>query len=470
VPTDLEVMGPSKAPAVRIAASLAIFLIAAAVRVAFLLSLSGTQGLTTPDTPAYEDLAFHIQRGERYQTSRPGGPGGFPADLQRPPGYPFFLAMIERTGEVDRYRVAVVQIVMTAFLATGLAWLAIGLWGFESGVFAGLFYALDWTAIVHAAPVMADTLYTVVLTTALAAFIGHLRSGALRWAFVAGALMGMACLVKPAAQIVLPAFFFAWLLSRRRSLLGGLLFATALLLCLTPWLWRNFRTHGVFKISDVSPVAARFYLAEGIVGGSGNDPERIGERVNELDALWSARVLSPVEREKLMMKEASVLVSQHCGQVLKQAVVGFVRTAVGTSRQTVVVMRGRGDLPDLLRHTVLPLCQVLCYWILAGMSSVMLLRQREYALATLLTGVLFLVIVPAASPIGYSRYRVPASPTLCLLAGASLRGLRARAGDESGTPMAPRESRVVVRQSAVASVCPSLSALALLVAASECCC
>src|ERR1700720_1645349 len=65
---------------------LAVFLVGLGVRVLY-LNAARSGPLGNPDSPAYEDLAGALKDHGPYSTQYSGGPGGFPADLQRTPGY-----------------------------------------------------------------------------------------------------------------------------------------------------------------------------------------------------------------------------------------------------------------------------------------------------------------------------------------------------------------------------------------------
>src|SRR4029077_11703519 len=74
----------------------------------FVATRSGPLG--NLDSKEYEDLATKFTERHAYV----GGVGiaGFPSDLQRPPGYPFFLALVRSVFGSGRARVAVVQCVL----------------------------------------------------------------------------------------------------------------------------------------------------------------------------------------------------------------------------------------------------------------------------------------------------------------------------------------------------------------------
>src|SRR5262245_8048503 len=98
-----------------------VFALATGTRLAFLyFAASGTFG--NPDTAGYQGLANSLLSNWTYATEAPAGaPGGFPADLQRPPGYPFFLYLINPSSGVNQWWVAFVQSMLGGLFAALLA-------------------------------------------------------------------------------------------------------------------------------------------------------------------------------------------------------------------------------------------------------------------------------------------------------------------------------------------------------------
>jgi 4-amino-4-deoxy-L-arabinose transferase-like glycosyltransferase len=137
---------------------------------------------------------------------------GFAPILKRPPLYPLFVAFsIVLTGE-DPHGLAFLQhllglgtIVLTYWLAravfSGPGGLAAGR---LAGLVAGLLVALNGTLIVYERYVMAETLFTALLTgSALALVLGAQRSS---WRLYAlgGLLLALASFNRAAAQLLLP--------------------------------------------------------------------------------------------------------------------------------------------------------------------------------------------------------------------------------------------------------------------------
>jgi hypothetical protein len=77
---------------------------------------------------------------------------------------------------------------------------------------------------------------------------------------------------------------------------------------------------------------------------------------------------------------------------------------------------------------VLPTAQVLGMWLFAAFA--VLHRRREGGipknLKILISGTILALLVAASGPVGYSQYRVPLAPLLCILTACGLVQARQR--------------------------------------------
>lgn len=402
---------------------LVIFVLALGVRLAY-LNVAASGRLGDDDSPAYEALAEALKTG-RYTSdaanAKPGTPGGFPADLQRPPGYPVLLVLQNPVSGVSRFQTALVQSALGALFAAFLA-LAVGrLINAPVGLLSGLFYAFDWITIVHTPRVQADMMFAVFLTAAVLAYGFYLYRRRLGWTLVAGLLMGAAALIKPAAQVAVIAFIVASLFQPTRRWVG-LLFLAGYVACVAPWMARNLQTHGLFTMSEAGTVVLRFYTAQAAQDDRYEQNEVMTLKVEEMRTEWDQKSLSPPERKRLMREEAASLLENKgtWPRVLKAAAKGLARTAIGPGRESTSAAIGGVEegAGATLRYTVLPLVQVLLLWAFAAIGAFVGVWKKLLPLpaAILFLGVLLFIWATNASPVGYSRYRVHFVPLLCLWA------------------------------------------------------
>jgi 4-amino-4-deoxy-L-arabinose transferase-like glycosyltransferase len=171
----------------------------------------------------------------------------------RAPGYPLFLAMLDAGRPMPASSPARVKIAQSA-VGAAIVWL-IGLLAFSAAgpasgvgaaVVAALYPPLVWTP----SYVLSETLFSAVaLASALVLQLAVNRAEAARssreggaLALLAGGLIGLAALIRPAMLLFLP-LALAWLLIRKRSVLAIALIAAAAAV-IAPWTLRNIRAHG----------------------------------------------------------------------------------------------------------------------------------------------------------------------------------------------------------------------------------
>ena len=410
---------------------LLLFLLALGLRLGY-AALVWSGPLGNADSPAYEDLAVKIISSKTYQTNESGGPGGFPPDLQRPPGYPAYLAGVNYLGgsslSNSRHRTSLVQCVMGAAFALVLAILVAALSSPTIGAISAGFFAADWVTIVYTPLAISETLYCVVLGVAILVYGLALSKQRGSLALFAGLLLGCAALVKPAAQVLLLALLIGWIFWRPRRW-TGLLFLVTYMACVLPWMTRNEHKYGVFTLSTVGIADLYFYIGEGALHTyplSDVAGAQVTADVNQLDLEWRARPLSAGERSRQMMHEALAVIVSHWPTVLKEASIGLLRTSLGTASVTAAgSMKPHPGHAAKLLLNALPLVQICAIWLLAIYGSVVS-GGLGRNLRVLLVASVLCVLLPAAAPLGQSRFRVPAMPMLCVLAAAGAAGVLTR--------------------------------------------
>lgn len=414
-------------------AYLAVFLLALGLRLGY-EAFVWNGPLGNADSAAYEDLAVKIARLQPYQTEHSAGPGGFPSDMQRTPGYPAFLAVIDfpygaETG-MSKHRISVVQCILGAAFASWLAWLTTTLTNRWIGLLAGCFYATDWVSIVHTPMVLSETAYAVVLGTAVLTYALALSRHRNSLYLIAGLLLGCAALVKPAAQVVILAFLIGWLFQRPKRL-SGLLFLVTYLACVLPWMVRNETKYGVFTLSEIGTVTLYFYNAQGSLHYyplSDLKGNQLNDDVNVLDRSWRTQSLSPHERSRIMRQRAITLIAHNWRAVFWQSAIGGARTSLGTASVTAAdSMNAPPGRVSRVLLNVLPLIQICLIWAIA-IYACFAAGFLRLEIRVLLVASVLCILLPGAAPLAHSRFRVPAVPALCVLAAAGVAELGTRHG------------------------------------------
>jgi 4-amino-4-deoxy-L-arabinose transferase-like glycosyltransferase len=384
----------------------------------FLLIRHG--GLAYSDSTSYSALASRLANGSSYSI-RPIEEL-FPWDLLRPPGYPAFLVIANGGSRISYERTAVLQVVLGALSVGALTYL-VGRWlGLAVGILSGLLLALDWTTVLYTPLILADYPLSLAYGGAVACFALFLHRKRILWAVAAGLLLGVAALVKPAAEFGLLAVLLAVLVSPRANWRGGLAVLLSFLVVTVPWAVRNENAHGVFGLSTISSVNSYDFTAQVALRGSllwtpGEALQISNAALSRLSRLH----LAPPALKSRMDSDAIRIIAHHLPKALVQAALGAFRTSFGTGRDTLAESTRDGHIPSLI-GTLLPLAQIVGMWLLAIIGAVGMWRRRygSRSVTVFLVAALLFIILPSASPVANARFRIPATPMLSVLAAVGV--------------------------------------------------
>lgn len=213
-------------------------------------------GYLTNDSPTYLEPARQALR------------GNFAAigSLERPPGYPAFLAILGASPAPVLLVQALLGAVtvgvgaLLAYLFTGHARLSAG---------AALVLAVSPTGIGLTGLIMADLLLGAVFAGAFLLLVASVRYRRPAWLYAAGLLFGLGAMVKPILFVWAPCgLLVAWLAGGGRTRFVPVrslaLFVGLEVLPGALWAARNYARDGVLTVSSVGPRTARLYLASKI--------------------------------------------------------------------------------------------------------------------------------------------------------------------------------------------------------------
>jgi 4-amino-4-deoxy-L-arabinose transferase-like glycosyltransferase len=222
-------------PRVRRAAWVAVIALALATRAGIALAMP--REILWRDGREFEGVALSLLAGEGYGTQ-----------TLRPPGYPTFIAAVYALAGSSLVALRLVEALLATAAVALAGWAGARWFGSLAGWTAALLMALHPILAMLPATQFSESLLALVLVCAFAATCeAWRRGGAARWA-AAGALFGLAALVRPNAVLVLPGLAVGLLLALRRDrrpwLVPGAAAATALLLVIAPWIVRCHRVHG----------------------------------------------------------------------------------------------------------------------------------------------------------------------------------------------------------------------------------
>jgi 4-amino-4-deoxy-L-arabinose transferase-like glycosyltransferase len=210
--------------------------------------------------------------------------GQFELGLRRTPGYPFFVAFALAVFGDDLRGVTLAQHLLGAGTAALTYVLGRLTFGRLAGVAAGLLVAFSAPLLVYEHYVLTEALFTFALTATLVVLTAAWHRQTARLWLVSGLLIGLAALVRPVGQAVLPLALLAAILPGRRRLAErplplrhGAVAVTLVLigfaLPIVPWTIRNQLTHNLSTPSTFGRtlIARTAYYDRGFVF---YDPQR----------------------------------------------------------------------------------------------------------------------------------------------------------------------------------------------------
>ena len=187
---------------------LLVALVALAVRLAFALRVAP---FIAKDSQSYFLPAWDLVHN-----------GEFQLGLRRTPGYPVFLGGVLVLLGYDLRGVVLAQHLIGAATAALTYLLGRLTFGRPAGLGAGLLVALSAPLLVYEHYLLTEALFGFVLTTALVALVAAWRDPTARRWLLGGLLVGLASLVRPVGQVLLPLALLAALASSLARVGGGL--------------------------------------------------------------------------------------------------------------------------------------------------------------------------------------------------------------------------------------------------------
>jgi 4-amino-4-deoxy-L-arabinose transferase-like glycosyltransferase len=210
-----------------------IFLLALAIRIVFILTLK--DGFYFADEFTYTTTASYIVEH-----------GKFPADFDRAPLYPLFVAIVYGTIGDELLHMRIVQSVLGGIIAVVIALIGRRIGGYAVGAVAGVLWAIYPMGAFISGTVYPAALLTLLMAAGVLCLLT--KPDAARYTArvgLAGLLFGAATLTKPIAfaTIVLVTF---WIVIHKRP--GRILLVSVFLLsaftALLPWTVYNASLHG----------------------------------------------------------------------------------------------------------------------------------------------------------------------------------------------------------------------------------
>lgn len=363
-----------------------------------------------PDSELYLKYATTIDEGTRFEV------GGDRA--RRTPGYPLFIVIGWRLfGHSDRG-----VLFLQALVSTGTAFAvyrisrhgeSLGLAGGTAG-FALTFAVFDPYAIVLSGMILSETTAALLLTLTGWCGLSSCTSGG-RWSSrFMGVFGALAILVRPSA-LVLFVLGSAWLwwftVDRLRARGSAIRCLTWFAIVMAPWWARNFADQGTF-------VATTLNVGESLYDGVG--PQATGGSDMAFTRAMEVAGIGEIERDRHWLRMAWQQLRAQPSRVARLIPVKLGRyfspwPNEANFRQTWLVLA-----------TTLGTVPVWCLALVGAWR----IRSRLSLLCLLLGPLLYFAMLHAVF-VSSVRYRVPAMPFVCVLAGSGCASLALNRGNAS---------------------------------------
>jgi hypothetical protein len=202
-------------------------------------------------------------------------------EIVRTPGYPALIAGVYAIAGERLWLLAVVNALLVAGTGVLVYRLTASIAGATAGTAAVVLYCLEPSTFHYGTVVMSEIPFTFCLALALWFLHRVLLERRLLPTVGAGALLGIATLVRPILTFaILPVVVTAGALlllahaGFRRTLLLAAVFAGSTLVVITPWQVRNRKLTGDGSLSQVKNVVPYFFDAAAVVADIGHESVR----------------------------------------------------------------------------------------------------------------------------------------------------------------------------------------------------
>ena len=380
--------------------------------------------------PAQEILAHH-------QFFANGTP-----EIMRTPGYPFLLTIGLLLGQLEIVTISL-QILLSCFTIY-MAYLTARLLFKDEkiAILAATLYAIEPLSIVYASQLLTETLFAAVVMVWLFFLLKYLEKQATYDLLASALALAFSIYVRPVGYflpVILAGGLAAWVVmnsqEKKKRLLTQIVAFAMLSMGLTVvWQMRNRLETGYSGFSGISSIYVYFYLAASVLAAKQHVPlAAMQHRLGYLDdrtylgrhpeqKTWPlAQRLDYMKREgdRILLKNFAAYVPIYLEGVLKV----LLQTGASDFLKSFGLDPNKGALrmarPQLFWNDVLLLPLEWLYLISGCMvfSSRRLMREPT-VIAVVLTVAYYVCI--AGGPMGYSRYRHPVMPIICVLSAYGL--------------------------------------------------
>jgi hypothetical protein len=455
--------------------SLAIFGFAALLRLGifFACALPDARRVFTQDSLTYERPALNLlQHGvfSSYDLSNgivePHGPsymkigvnritatkGPYLYEVFRTPFYPVFLAALYGLFGHMPLLAVFVQCLLGASTCVLLYLIGVSAGLARAGAWGGILLSVDPCSMLNCCFLQSETWFTWLMYAGLFTIVLYATSHRY-WPLVfAGCFLGLSILCRPAGMF-LPlvlgfALFFRPGASWQQRVSAPLIFLAATFFTVLPWMYRNYIHFGVWQLSSLPGLNLFYCKAADLEAGSLGDEPRANlarQRLEKaIEPALQERPRNQFEMANLYQEYGVKKILAQPGRYLKLHVLGTIKLFLAHDADTLyelcrrpyertglftAILEGPADSEsgeasslDQRLYVSISLAQIV--WLLLlyvlGAAGLWLGRAsgQTWILALFTLTILYFGLTPG--PQGIARFRVPAMPGLCFLAGVGI--------------------------------------------------
>jgi hypothetical protein len=416
----------------------AITVVALIVRLAPLRH-SGTSWAMQPDSVKYIALANGLTAGCGF--AQWAGRCGR-AELERTPGYPLFLAA---SRSLRSSIVAQALLGAATCLMVGLyAWWR---WGMIVGALSSLVLCLDVPSIVIGSSLVSEALFTTLLSGAIVLLLIGVSErvgerGTSLIFFAAGCVLAVATMVRPIGEtlflVIPPWLLLACDFDLRKTIRLSLLSLGIPMFVVLAWSYRNYRARGIWTISSQGAIQLYDYREAGVIAALNG--RTLGDVMTELSGKtggWDPDHPKEMEREAIRTMIAHPLIT--AGMTLKGIakncflpdrtdvanLMNCTSAEVSATAGGIQKIKAAIGCPSVFALMIFQIIVTILTW--SGIVLALRYSRPGYKELCLLLAVAALLLLAAAGPEAYSRFRVPAMPMIAIAASYGWVALRRHA-------------------------------------------
>jgi 4-amino-4-deoxy-L-arabinose transferase-like glycosyltransferase len=402
------------------------------------------------DSLGYYELALQLLEKRSFHDFDAG------REAYRTPGYPLFIAAVYAVAGPAPWAVLLLQ----AFLDVGtlllLYFFASRFFSPATALVAAGIYAIEPHAVLYSQLLVTEPLFVLLFLAALLAFV-HAQEGRRAGGFaLAGALLGLAVLVRPTAQFYALVLVLLVALRYRTRWRVRVTAAAAIVLAyaitVSPWYYRNYTEFGHASLSAQGGDFLLNWMAaytEAVRSNRAVETVR-ADFASETEKRGYHEAKNPFDRSRIQTAVALEYLGRHPAYYVSQSVAGVVRTGANLETQLLSQMlglegtklrvdfftapvTGTGTLTQFLRQKspheiaigagVAVFLLVLYSAALGGTWLCLKERRFDYPILAVATILYFCAFI---GPIGAARYKLPMIPLYLPLAAYGLTAIYSR--------------------------------------------